>query len=378
MFRPNRPAAESAADLDPAADDTVAPPVGAPTLTAAPDAVPEGPATVVLTGTGFEPGSTVATLPCDAAVDPAAVAVSGGDPAEGCDAAAMELHEVDAAGGFAAERSFDAAGDVLWLAIDGDRYAYALVAVSPSSSEPEADTAVEVPFEHAVEPPDSTIPAEATGDPEQATVSTTVPAVSDEPEPVVPTTTTEPAPEPAPEPEPEPVVPTTTTTKAAPEPEPQPEPDPPPATTAPEPEPSHLPPLTGRSVALVEDTDAQYENPAGGITRRSVPLRLGVGDAFFYPDAPGWVLLLSELVDRFDYVRCSGGHVFRRYPGEVVIHDSSGEQVDCELTQDFGDRWQLYACTRESRGSHVFTAWRDSDGRFRVELDNSGYNPDRC
>lgn len=139
LFRPNRPEAEAApeAEADVVTGDEAD---DGPVLTAEPAEVPEGPATVTLTGEGFEPGTVVGTVACDTLEAVDAVLDFGLDPERFCDFSTIEVHETDDDGGFTAVRDFDAGSDVVWVAADAtDPLASAPVAVQATEPGPEPE-----------------------------------------------------------------------------------------------------------------------------------------------------------------------------------------------------------------------------------------------
>lgn len=115
-----------------------------PTLAASPEVVAEGPATVTLTGEGFEPGTVVGTIACDTPEAVDAIRDFDLDPEQFCDFSTIEVHETDDAGGFTAVRDFDADSDVVWVAADAtDPLASAPVAVQATEPDPEPEPAAE-------------------------------------------------------------------------------------------------------------------------------------------------------------------------------------------------------------------------------------------
>ena len=221
-----------------------------------------------------------------------------------------------------------------------------------------SEAAVPEPSVPAVEAPDEVI-AEGT-----VPEGTSFDVPESEPEPSL-----EPQPElePEPVPEPEPV--------AEPEPEPEPEPE---LVSLPEPEGA---PITRESLCdLVEGTwDTSISPPVcANPSRVFAPLPEPVGEP---------VTLVADEDDSF--VSGSGRRIVRSEPVSIQVGTVLGRWEDGSIAtivteiEDLGSGWwQVVVCTTSESfvlaavgnvgWQFVAYAWREDDGRFRVEQDNWG------
>ena len=243
------------------------------------------------------------------------------------------------------------------------------VAVELSDPDPEPPTTTAAPDP---EPPPEWMVAE--GRVPEATNFVAVELSDPDPEP--PTTTAAPDPEPepttttaAPDPDPEP-----TTTTAAPDPQPEPTT----TTAAPEPEPNTI---TRESLCILvggtwdpSGPPPQCQDP----TRVFEPLPVPVGEP---------VTLETDEDDSF--VSGSGRRVVRFEPATIEVGTVLGRYEDGSVAsivteiEDLGSGWwQVVVCTSHESfvlaevgnvgWQFVAYAWREDDGRFRIEQDNWG------